>query len=55
MTAEAMWLQNLLGLPEKEAWTDKEDKLIITDAGEIQALWQDHRHVYVYISFCFAY
>ncbi|XP_006790818.1 MYCBP-associated protein isoform X1 [Neolamprologus brichardi] len=36
MTAEAMWLQNLLGLPEKEAWTDKEDKLIITDAGEIQ-------------------
>ncbi|XP_042071916.1 MYCBP-associated protein isoform X3 [Haplochromis burtoni] len=44
MTAEAMWLQNLLGLPEKEAWPDKEDKLIITDAGEIQALWQDHRH-----------
>ncbi|XP_005743754.2 MYCBP-associated protein [Pundamilia nyererei] len=44
MTAEAMWLQNLLGLPEKEARTDKEDKLIITDAGEIQALWQDHRH-----------
>ncbi|XP_031600246.1 MYCBP-associated protein [Oreochromis aureus] len=46
MTAEAMWLRNLLGLPEKEAWTDKEDKPVITDAGEIQALWQDHRHIY---------
>lgn len=55
MTADAMWLRNLLGLPEKEAWTDKEDKPVITDAGEIQALWQDHRHIYVYISFCVAY
>lgn len=34
MVAEAMWLRNLLGLPERDTWVDEIDESKTPDAGK---------------------
>lgn len=41
MVTQAMWLRNLLGLPEKDTWIDEEDQFQISDAGETQTFFKD--------------
>lgn len=39
MVTQAMWLRNLLGLPEKDTWIDEEEEFQISDAGEAQTFF----------------
>lgn len=36
MASEAVWLRNLLGLPERDTWIEKKDEPTISDDGETQ-------------------
>lgn len=36
MVVEGMWLRNLLGLPERDAWNDEKEESQTSDAGKIQ-------------------
>lgn len=36
MVVEDMWLRNLLGLPERDAWNDEKEESQTSDAGMIQ-------------------
>lgn len=47
MAGEAMWLRNLLGLPEGETWIDKTEESPISDAGETHTLSLRHRRLKV--------
>lgn len=37
MVDEDMWLRNLLGLPERDAWLDEKEESQTSDAGKIQS------------------
>lgn len=45
VAGEAMWLRNLLGLPERDTWVDKKEDASISDAGETHRLSLRHRLV----------
>lgn len=36
MVVEAMWLRNLLGLPERDTWIGEKEASQTSDAGKIQ-------------------
>lgn len=38
MVVEAMWLRNLLGLPERDTWIDEKEASQTSDAGNIQTV-----------------
>lgn len=42
MVTEAVWLRNLLGLPERDTWFDKKEGSLICDAGKTQRLSLRH-------------
>lgn len=45
MVVEAMWLRNLLGLPERDAWVDEIDESKTPDAGKSLRLSLRYRKV----------
>uniref|UniRef100_A0A3Q3IYH3 Uncharacterized protein n=1 Tax=Monopterus albus TaxID=43700 RepID=A0A3Q3IYH3_MONAL len=51
MAGEAMRLRNLLGVPEKKAWTENKDKSQLPDAGETTTLSIIHRLVKIMLLF----